>query len=295
MTTTPTPAATFVHAPGVVVFNESIARDTFRMRIRQPEIASRILPGQFVMLRIPGRLDPLLARPFALYDTAELSPHGAEAIDLVYLVLGNGTRSLVSLGVGDTVDLWGPLGNTFPTSLPGGTNCRLLIVAGGIGQTPFPAVLQELFGRKRFGDRRIASAPRSVTFCWGVRSANLFARLCDYEMERVAVRLATDDGSLGFHGTVTSLVEGEWDDSDPPTAIFGCGPEPMLARLAAVSAKRRTPCWVSLETKMACGYGVCFSCVCPVRDANGWDYHRVCLDGPVFRADRIAWERLPAR
>lgn len=278
-----------VHDLARVLSNDPLARDTYRLRLHLPTIAASILPGQFVMLRVPGQTDPLLARPFALYDVPHDSTSERLAFDIVYLVVGNGTRTLRRLRANDKVDVWGPLGNTFPVALPGGTEGHLAIVAGGIGQTPFPAVIAELLGEKRYGMRRITAAARRISFFWGVRSAEYFADLDAYRKPRVEVQLATDDGSAGRHGFATDLLETAMAAPDPPTAVFACGPVAMLARTASIVAAAGIPCWVSLETRMACGYGICFSCVCPIRLATAWDYRRVCIEGPVFPASSIAW------
>lgn len=273
---------------GEVVENVAIARDTFRVRIQQPQIAARILPGQFVMIRVPGRSDPLLARPLALYDTVDDSGGEPSAIDLVYLVMGNGTRALSRLKPGDSVDLWGPLGNTFPMLE---RSDRLMIVAGGIGQTPFLSIIRELMQQRRYGDRRVVDRPESITFAWGVRSVDYLGGIEDFRQTGIEVQVATDDGSAGHQGYVTDLLV-EAIDAQQPTVIFGCGPKPMLKTLAQITHQHSIRCWVSLETKMACGYGVCFSCVCPVNEAEGWDYRRVCIDGPVFPSTSIAWPEL---
>ena len=272
-----------------VLSNEQVACGTYRIRIHAPKIAARILPGQFVMLRIGGRHDPLLARPFAMYDTILGTDGSAEAIEVVYLVMGEGTRCLRQLGAGDYLHIWGPLGNTFPVSLTASQNRHLLIVAGGIGQTPLLSVIRELQGQRSFGNGREVVPPGKITFAWGVRSADSLMGLDDFHATGATVRVATEDGSAGYHGLVTDLVQQEMQSSEPPTAIFGCGPEPMLESLCGRARDGGIPCWVSLEVKMACGYGVCFGCVCRIRKGDGWDYRRVCVEGPVFPAEEICW------
>jgi dihydroorotate dehydrogenase electron transfer subunit len=118
-----------------------------------------------------------------------------------------------------------------------------------------------------------------------VRSADLAAGVDDFRAAGAEVRLATDDGSLGFHGFVTQLLE----QGPMPNALVGCGPEPMLHALADVARRHQVPCQVSLETPMACGVGICFSCVARVKTGQGWDYRRVCVEGPVFDAAELEW------
>ncbi|HVK11461.1 MAG TPA: FAD-binding oxidoreductase, partial [Gemmataceae bacterium] len=120
----------------VVVANDPLAERTFRVRLHCPEVATAIRPGQFVMLRLAGIDDPLLGRPFALYDTVLDADGAAVGIDVVYLVVGKMTGLLAEVRPGDRLDVWGPLGNGFPDHDGAG---HVVCVAGGIGQTPFLA------------------------------------------------------------------------------------------------------------------------------------------------------------
>jgi dihydroorotate dehydrogenase electron transfer subunit len=279
MSDTPQPPR-FVQTTARVVTNQAMARDTYVVRLHAPEIARRIRPGQFVMLRVPLGTDPLLGRPFALYDTF-LDEHGDPAgIDVAYLVVGKVTRLLAGLRSGDVIATWGPLGNGFPEPW---TDDHVGLVAGGIGQTPFLAHIRELLGQRGYGGQPAHRRARRVSLYYGVRTADLAAGVDDFRAAGADVHLATDDGSVGFRGFVTQLLE----EHELPGHLYGCGPEPMLHALARLAGLRRTPCHLSLETPMACGIGVCFSCVTRVRTADGWDYRRVCVDGPVFDAEGL--------
>jgi dihydroorotate dehydrogenase electron transfer subunit len=271
-----------VHAPTDVLENVPLARATYRIRLRCPELARAIRPGQFLMLRLPGHSDPLLGRPFALYDTVLDEREEPVAVDVVYLVVGKLTGLLAALRAGDRVEVWGPLGNGFPDY--DGTD-HLALVAGGIGQTPFLAHVRDLLGTRGYGGRPVRRRVQRVSLYYGVRTADLAAGVEDFRAAGAAVYLASDDGSLGFHGFVTQLLE----THPPPRRLVGCGPEPMLHTLAKLAARWNVPCDVSLETPMACGVGICFSCVTRVRTAEGWDYRRVCVDGPVFDAAKLEW------
>ena len=267
--------------------NVPLARHTYRARIRCPEIARAIVPGQFVMLRFSGASDPLLGRPLALYDTVVSAAGDAEGIDLVYVVRGKFTRLLANCGAGQRLDVWGPLGNGFPPL----TTRHLILVAGGIGQTPFLALCKEALGHRRYGDLpRQASACATVTLCYGVRSQEWIAGVDDFSPLGITVRLATEDGSQGHRGLVTEVLEQVLRETELPRHVVACGPEPMLRVVARLAAENHTPCLVSLETPMACGIGICFSCVVRVRHpGGGWDYRRCCVDGPVFDAASIEW------
>jgi dihydroorotate dehydrogenase electron transfer subunit len=260
-----------------VLENHKLARDTFRIRLETPELARRIVPGQFVMLRSPHTSDPLLGRPFALYDTVLDDAGQPVGIDVVYLVVGKMTRLLADLRTGDTIDAWGPLGNGFP-DLQGVDHVGL--VAGGIGQTPFLAYTRQLLGTRGYGGEPPERAAQRVSLYYGVRTADLAAGVDDFKHAGADVHLASDDGSLDFKGFVTQLLERH----TLPDHLIGCGPEPMMNALAALARSRGKPCHLSLETPMACGVGICFSCVTRVRTAEGWDYRRVCVEGPVFDA-----------
>lgn len=270
-----------------ILENVRLARETFRVRIACAELAHRIVPGQFVMLRLADWNDPLIGRPLALYDTFCDESGAAAGIDVVYLVKGKFTSRLVRCLPGQEVEVWGPLGNGFPADPVD----HLIMVAGGIGQTPFVALAKEYLGRRRYGvpPREFASSKR-VTFCYGARTAEYLAGVEDFEREGVEVRISTDDGSRGHHGLVTDVLEQVLRENDAEHRIVCCGPEPMMEAVAKMAHSFGAPCQVSLETPMACGIGICFTCVAKVRDESGdWDYKRTCVDGPVFEAGKIVW------
>jgi dihydroorotate dehydrogenase electron transfer subunit len=279
-----------------VVENVAIARDTFRVRLADPAMARAILPGQFLMIRTGAGTDPLLGRPFALYDVARDSSGTPEAIDVVYLVVGRGTAALAALRAGDRVTVWGPLGNGFGPPPDG----PAVFVAGGIGQTPFLALGRWWLGRAPYGVP--SPAPRlpsptfasSATLLYGVRSADLAAGVDDFRRAGIAVELATDDGTAGHHGYVTELLARRLERGERPAKVVGCGPPAMLAALSRLVARHAVACDLSLENHMACGFGACFSCVAPIRQADGsTDLRRVCVEGPIFPSSAVAWEGPP--
>jgi dihydroorotate dehydrogenase electron transfer subunit len=292
-----------------IIDNVPLAKDTLRVRIRCPEMARRIVPGQFLMMRLSGCDDPLLGRPLALYDTVD-SPAGEPiGIDVVYLMLGKMTSRLARYGAGQTLEIWGPLGNGFPPKPVE----HLIMVGGGIGQTPFMALAKESLGLRRYGDpQRTAPRAQRVTLCYGARRREYLAGVEDFERLGVEVQISTDDGSAGHHGFVTDLLRRALDlprglspfaesaeqkgtvpfSTAPARRIIACGPMPMMKAVAGIAAAADIPCQVSLETPMACGIGICFSCVAKVLDPLGgeWDYRRTCVEGPVFDATRIVWD-----
>jgi dihydroorotate dehydrogenase electron transfer subunit len=271
-----------------VVENVPLARDTYRIRFDCPSLARRIVPGQFIMMRLAGVNDPLLGRPLVLYDVAVDAAGEPAAVDIVYLAVGKMTRRLAGLKTGAELEVWGPLGNGFPP-LPAQ---HLVMVAGGIGQTPFLALAREHLGLRSYGapPRQVPRAGK-VTLCYGCRRGEYLAGLDDFRRAGVELRLSTDDGSAGQRGLVTDLIRPLVEQSTLPCRLVCCGPERMLAAAAAWAERLGVPCQVSLETPMACGIGICFSCVAKVRDDAGhWDYRRTCVEGPVFEAGDIEFD-----
>ena len=263
--------------------NDELARDTKIIRISAPEMARRAAPGQFFMLRIPHCNDPLIGRAFALY--ACNAQQGW--IEVVYLVKGKLTTELAKLHPGTEIAIWGPLGNAFSTE----PVQELLLVAGGIGQTPFLSLAREALGRQSFGiaGRRDGYAAR-VHFCYGVRGREYLAGIADFESLGVGLSITTDDGSWGRARRVTDALAEHLDQtSSISRRVVCCGPEPMMEAVANIAAAHHLPCEVSLETPMACGVGICFTCVAKIGNPQDWDYKRTCVEGPIFNASEIVW------
>ncbi len=154
-----------------VVENELVAQNTYRMRIACPELASTFRPGQFCMIRKPGANDPLLGRPFAIYDLWQDESETIAGVDVMYLVVGKATTGFAELLPGQPIEIWGPLGNGF--SLDSSIK-HLIMLAGGIGQTPFLTLAKEAL-------RNGCNAVPKITLCYGARSKDAFAGLDDFK------------------------------------------------------------------------------------------------------------------
>ena len=262
--------------------NERVGEGVMKITLDAPEFARRAKPGQFLMLRLPERFDPLLGRPFAVYDADAASGR----VQALYAIVGKGTRLLAATQVGEPLELWGPLGNGWDVANWRRAK-RLALVSGGVGTAPFYMLLKEIAQTPE------AERPRT-TFVFGARSSERLTGIEEFRALGVADgRAATEDGSAGTKGFATdALADALGDDFEPAeTTILACGPTPMLRAVARWSASRGAKCWTSLESSMACGLGVCFSCVVEWRTDEGtWDYRRACVDGPVFDAARLNWE-----
>ena len=182
---------------------------------------------------------------------------------------------------GQTLDLLGPLGNGFV--LPESSHQPLLLVAGGIAVAPL-----------YFLARRIADTVgcERTTFLIGARTTTMLLCLDEFARLGSDLRVATDDGTRGYHGFVPGLMQEylEAVDKANPPLVYACGPMPMLKAVSEIAKAHSLKCQVSLEAKMACGVGACMSCVVRVRSGESSKYVCSCKDGPVFDADEVIWE-----
>ena len=244
-----------------LIEQQQMNEDVFRMVLSAPEIAAIIKPGQFLQLKTGRLMDPLLRRPISIAD----ADAGTGTLQLVYRVLGEGTKYLAGLQNGAGIDILGPLGNGF--ALQGE---RPLVVGGGMGIAPLLYLVKWL-------------CPNPVDVLLAGREAkelfwtDLFAERCR------AVHVTTDDGSLGRQGNALALLpellaKGGYD------MLYTCGPDPMMEAVAKAAAEHGVPCQVSLERYMACGIGACLSCSCGAKDGSR---KKVCTDGPVFWAEEV--------
>lgn len=309
-----------------VVSNHTLCREHLRLTIAVP---GRLIaaPGQFVHLCPPAGTDatyrtfhwpvesfepetawhnelqtPMLRRAFSI---AGLRQRNAFAeVDVIYRVVGTATRWMASLRSDDSVSMLGPLGNAFPIHP---TKEHAWLVAGGVGLPPMLWLAEALCN----------AGKRTVAFC-GARSQDLLPLSLrpDMPLARDATRatpsavefsriganvvISTDDGSLGFAGHIGAAMAA-FHAANPVSSndlvVYTCGPERMMRFVAEYGVARSIDCHVCMERNMACGTGLCQSCVVPVSDTkaiDGWRYQLCCTDGPVFAAGDILWDS-PAR
>jgi dihydroorotate dehydrogenase electron transfer subunit len=271
--------------------NDQIGEGTFLIRVAAEPLANTLVPGQFVMIRLSGTNAPLIGRALAVYDVISDASGNPTWIDLVYLKKGTFTTALAESPLGTQVTLWGPLGNGFANR----TCDRLIMVSGGIGQTPMLLLGKEALGAQDFGDEtRKNGWSSAVEFIYGARRESLLAGVDDFEQAGFQVTLCTDDGSKGQQRLVPDVLRdrlSELADTEETIRVVTCGPEIMMEKVAEACLAAGIDCQVSMETPMACGIGICFSCVAQVRQdgPEEWDYKRTCVEGPIFDADQICW------
>ena len=243
----------------------------FLFSLEAPEIARLSSPGQFLMIKVSEAYQPLLRRPISIHHVEE------NRVEIFFQVAGEGTRLLSMKKAGDQLDLLGPLGHGF-TIRPEFKGQDIFCVGGGRGIAP----LYYLAGRL------IKAGARPVIFYGGKSLADLPLKN-KLEQADWEVLISTDNGSLGFSGLVTSLVEQELARRKP-AFLFACGPDLMMKRLAETCRQKSLPAEFSLEAIMGCGFGVCWGCVKKIR-RNGQDkLIKVCEEGPVFSLEEIVWE-----
>lgn len=240
----------------VVEKSIELENSVYLLKLYCPEIASVIRPGQFLNIKVSETIQPLLRRPFSVCDVE------GECFYIMFNVLGEGTQMLKDKKKGELIDVLGPLGNGF--SFEGDYEVPV-IVAGGLGAAPFPFFL-----------KKIKPGQNPVCFIGGRSQKDVIK----YNLKNVHV--ATDDGSEGFKGNVIELLKENLETlKNKNVKIFACGPNAMLRALKTFIQENDLECDASLESAMACGFGICQGC--PIESTHNKDkYMLVCKDGPVF-------------
>ncbi len=249
-----------------ITASEKISEDVSVITFECPEIAAAARPGNFVNIKVNDSTQPLLRRPFSIHDVR------GNSIDIMARNVGCGTAILAGTPCSSTMQVLGPLGNSFGFLNPSFEVA--LLVSGGIGTAPM------LFLEKQLAMQGIGC----INFVGGRTSGDLLLRNLSN------CRTATDDGSAGFRGTVLELLERDIEALGRKSRlkIFACGPNPMLRAVAAFSRKHAVACEVSLESIMGCGIGICYGCSVEVMAPGGsTETVLLCREGPVLDAERL--------
>jgi dihydroorotate dehydrogenase electron transfer subunit len=265
-----------------VIANTRLSDDYSVLALAAPEIAGLARPGQFVMVKATHSADPLLRRPFSIFEILRDATGAPTGVSLLNKRIGTATRLLYDAAPGARVSCLGPLGRPFePVDGP----VHAWMVAGGVGLAPFLTLAESLAARHT-----------PTTLFYGARHAGELYYTDTFARLGIVIELATEDGSRGTKGYVTAPLERAFTSLAPGESVrlYVCGPTAMMRAVAALSRTYGQPCEVSLEQVMGCGLGGCYSCVVLTRQQPGATPHfvRSCLDGPVFDAERIVWEAL---
>ena len=269
-----------VDIDATVTANRRLSADYNVLSLAAPDIAARARPGQFVMIKTSGGQDPLLRRPFSIFEILRDGSGRPSGVSIFNKRVGAGTTLLSRVEAGTRLPLLGPLGRPFePVDPP----AEAWMVAGGVGLAPFVTLAAALSARKT----------RTMLF-YGARRADELYCIELFDALGVTIVLATEDGSRGVHGRITVPLEAALKERPRgnPVKLYVCGPTPMMRACAQLAGEHERACDVSLEQVMACGLGGCYSCVVLARGADGGAPHhtRTCIEGPVFDAQRVVWD-----
>jgi len=240
------------------------------------EMASHVKPGNFVAISVGGEQSSLvLRRAFAIYRALDKGPMGG-SIELVVAPHGQGSRWLCQRAVGDLVDFIGPLGTAFgiPT-----VNANAMLIGGGYGSAPLFALAELL---KNKGCR--------VDMVLGASTATKIYAPLEGKRSVSSLTLTTDDGSTGIHGQISEAIPRLIREFGTEV-IYSCGPMGMLAAVAKIAEEFNLVHQCAVEESMACGIGVCMTCVIPVKNEDGIKMIRSCIDGPVMDGSQVIWDR----
>lgn len=250
----------------------------FRLRFSAPKSLSKALPGQFVSLRAAQGLDPLLRRP---YSIARVFARGRHVVlEVLYTVHRRGSFLLSRKKKGEKLNVLGPLGSPFPRLQE---KTPAYLVAGGIGVAPLVFLAEVLHRRK---------VPFHVFF--GARTKRDLVDVEVFRKLEAPLSLATDDGTAGERGRVTQALEKLWrrNPPSPKARVYACGPRPMFRALGDLCSAFGVCAYFAWEEAMACGLGICLTCVCPLKQKEETKWVRTCMEGPVVEASRIDWKAL---
>lgn len=263
--------ATMVIDSQARIVDKKTWKDYTLLRLESSDIASSAQPGQFIMVRVTQSSEPLLRRPFSIHSRDKKN------VEIFFKISGLGTAILSQKKPGELLDILGPLGKGFSKnkSLKGK---HVFLIGGGRGIAPLCFLAQEL-----------RSSDASVKILYGGRTEEDIPLREKFEEGGLDISCSTDDGSFGFKGLVTDLLEKELRQLTP-ASIFACGPELMMKKISRIARSKKIPAQFSLESVMGCGFGACWGCVRRIKKNGITTWTKICQEGPVFRGDDIIWQ-----
>ncbi len=277
-----------------IISNKRLTENCWRMVLDASQIASGVKPGQFIHIKIGGSNGPLFRRPLSVFRRVKLGD--TLGIEVIYKVVGRGTGLMTELRKGNQIDIIGPLGHGFEWHRDKSVK---VLVAGGTGAACLFLLAEE-----------ISEAGLQLKILLGAETKTSLILKKEFASLGAEVMVSTDDGSQGYHGFVTEMLDKALDERkiSSDCVVYSSGPEPMLKALAPICQKYHIPAQVSMERHMMCGIGACLACVCKV-DKNHISRHRdlgsshiqfvsekefgyalVCKDGPVFDIHEVIFD-----
>lgn len=264
-----------------ILVNKKSADGYFKLLLNAPSIAKIAKPGQFIHILISDAGKPFLRRPFSIHRIRH-----KEFVEILYKTVGFGTQVLSLKKPGERLDIIGPLGNSFDYSLV--KDRRPILIAGGMGMAPLVFLADRMSKRGALffdRDKRLVNRGQPLVLI-GARTKKEILCIREFQQFGFHVKVATEDGSLGFKGRVTSLLKNVLSSIKEKELIFyTCGPKLMVGEIAKISKKKKIASFASLEEIMACGIGACLGCAIKMKQG----YKLVCKDGPVFNVANIDW------
>jgi len=249
-----------------IITNSKLSGNYWHLEFESGPIAQHAVPGQFVNIKVAPGVAPLLRRPLSIHAVK------ARRVKVIYEVIGQGTQILSTRKPGEFLDILGPLGKGFDCRhLVKPQAAKNILIAGGLGVAPLVFLAEKLK----------SSNPLILI---GAGSKKQLLCLAEFKALGCSVKLATDDGSVGFCGRVTDLLKIVLEQTKP-LGLFSCGPYPMLKSVAQIAKDYKINAQLSLEEHMACGMGACLGCVVETKAG----YKTVCKDGPVFSSEELVW------
>lgn len=245
----------------LILENRKLGEGYFLMKVKSPKIAEEAVAGQFSMLK-PKNEIRILRRPISIHSVDKAKGE----MEYYYEVLGKGTEEFSELKEGDLINIQGPLGKGFDTSIK---EQHAVIIGGGLGIAPLKELLDNIKENNK------------VTHIAGGRNKEALGIIENFD-KSVETLLATDDGSMGRKGNTADILK-EYLENNKVDIIYTCGPHIMMEVVARIAKEKGIRCQVSLEERMACGVKACMGCSIPTTKGM----QKVCHDGPVFEADEV--------
>jgi dihydroorotate dehydrogenase electron transfer subunit len=250
-----------------ILSNKPVKDNYYRLNFDFAGLANQALPGQFIHVKISNGFEPLLRRPFGIHRVF------GSRTEILYEVVGEGTKILSRKKPGELLDIMGPLGNGFKFQASSFRQQAAILVAGGMGVAPLTFLAEKLAERKTKNEKC-----KTLVLIGAKTKKHI---LCEKEFKKLGceVKISTDDGSRGFKGYVSELLNKLLSTMDCGLlTIYTCGPRPMLKTMQKICLANKIPCQASFEENIACGLGACLGCAIKTRHG----FKRVCYDGPVF-------------